>query len=140
MNFSYANRVLKAELQRFLDLICKDAKRPVAKLFFDLVYGVMRSGSALVSNVARSVSPDGRIKTAECRLTEAMSAADPSPIESSLADLAIGMSAGFLALDESDVQKPYGKAFQWLDDVMDGSDPGKKIGKGYLNFRGTLDF
>ena len=50
---------------------------------------------------------------------------------SSLADLAIGMSAGFLALDESDVQKPYGKAFQWLDDVMDGSDPGKKIGKGY---------
>ena len=76
MNFSYANRVLKAELQRFLDLVRKDAKRPVAKLFFDLVYGVMRSGSTLVSMVARSVSPDGRIKTAECRLTEAMSAAD----------------------------------------------------------------
>ena len=131
MNFSYANRVLKAELQRFLDLICKDAKRPVAKLFFDLVCGVMRSGSTLVSMVARSLSPDGRIKTAECRLTEAMSAADPSPIESSLADFAIGMSAGFLALDESDVQKPYGRAFQWLDDVMDGSDPDKRIGKGY---------
>ena len=131
VNFSYAVRVFKAELQSFLDPLVEGVSRPVAKLFFDLVYGVMRSGSTLVSMVARSVSPDGRIKTSECRLTEAMSAADPSPIESALADFAIGMSAGFLALDESDVQKPYGKAFQWLDDVMDGSDPGKKIGRGY---------
>ena len=131
MNFSYANRVLKAELQSFLDGLCQNAKRPVAKLFFDLVYGIMRSGSSLVSMVARSISPGKSPKTAECRLTEAMSAADPSPMESALADFAIGMSAGFLVLDESDVQKPYGKAFQWLDDVMDGSDPGKPIGKGY---------
>ncbi len=130
MNYSYANRVLKAELQDFLDGLCKDAKRPVAKLFFDLVYGLMRSGSSLVSNIARPLCEGGPLDTAEHRLTRGMDA-DPSPIESSLAGFAIGMSAGFLALDESDVQKPYGKAFQWLDDVMDGSDPDKKIGKGY---------
>ncbi|MBO6285788.1 MAG: hypothetical protein J6O18_05740 [Bacilli bacterium] len=68
MNFSYANRVLKAEPQRFLDLIRKDAKRPVAKLFFDLVYGVMRSGSTLVSMVARSVSPAQRRQPASLLL------------------------------------------------------------------------
>lgn len=68
VNFSYAVRVFKAELQSFLDPLVEGVSRPVAKLFFDLVYGVMRSGSTLVSMVARSVSPDGRIKTAECRL------------------------------------------------------------------------
>ena len=47
MSFSYANRVLKAELQRFLDLIRENAKRSATKLFFDLVYGAMRSGSTL---------------------------------------------------------------------------------------------
>ena len=131
MNYSYANKVLKAELQDFLDGLCKDAKRPVAKLFFDLVYGLMRSGSSLVSLIVRASCPGEKPGTAEHRITQAIASADPSPIESSLADFAIGMSSGFLALDESDVQKPYGKAFQWLDDVMDGSDPGKRIGKGY---------
>ena len=91
--FSYANRVLKAELQRFLDLVCKGAKRPAAKLFFDLVYGVMRSGSTLVSMVARSLCEESPIDTAEHRLTRGMEA-EPPPIESSLADFAIGMSAG----------------------------------------------
>jgi len=130
MNYSYANRVLKAELQDFLDGLCRDAKRPVAKLFFDLVYGLMRSGSSPVGNIARSLGEGGPLDTAEHRLTRGMDA-DPSPIESALADFAMGMSAGFLALDESDVQKPYGKAFEWLDDVMDGSDPDKKVGRGY---------
>ena len=130
MNFSYANRVLKAELQAFLDGLCKDVRRPVAKLFFDLVYGVMRSGSSLVSMIARSLCQGSSINVAENRLTQAMSA-DPSPIEAALADVAVAMSAGFLALDESDVQKPYGKAFQWLDDVVDGSEEGKPVGKGY---------
>ena len=68
VNFSYAVRVFKADLQSFLDPLVEGVSRPVAKLFFDLVYGVMRSGSTLVSMVARSVSPDGKIKTAECRL------------------------------------------------------------------------
>lgn len=131
VNFSYAVRVFKAELQSFLDPLVEGVSRPVAKLFFDLVYGLIRSGSSLVSLIARSLFQDGPIDTHEHRLTRAMSSADPKPIESALADFALGMSAGFLALDESDVQKPYGKAFQWLDDVMDGSDPGKKIGKGY---------
>lgn len=58
-------------------------------------------------------------------------AAGQSPIESALADFAIAISSGFLALDESDIQKPYGKAFQWLDDVQDGSVEGGPIGKGY---------
>ena len=70
VNFSYAVRVFKAELQSFLDPLVEGVSRPVAKLFFDLVYGVLRSGPTLVSMVARSVSPDGRIKTAECRLTD----------------------------------------------------------------------
>ena len=68
MNFSYANRVLKAKLQRFLDFVSKDAKRPVAKLFLDLVYGVMRSGSTLVSMVARSASPAQRRQLASLLL------------------------------------------------------------------------
>ena len=131
MNYSYANKVLKAELQDFLEPLCRDVRRPVAKLFFDLVYGVVRSGSTLVSRIGRALCEPSSINVTENRLTQAISSADPSTIESALADFAIGMSAGFLALDESDVQKPYGKAFRWLDDVMDGSDPEKKIGKGY---------
>ena len=130
MNFSYANRVLKAELQTYLDTLCKGAKRPVAKLFFDLVYGVMRSGSSLVSSIGRALCQGSSINVVENRLTQGM-AADQSPIESALAGFAIAMSSGFLALDESDIQKPYGKAFQWLDDVQDGSVEGRPIGKGY---------
>ena len=72
MNYSYANKVLKAELQDFLDGLCKDAKRPVAKLFFDLVYGLMRSGSSLVSLIVRSSCPGEKPGMAEHRITQAI--------------------------------------------------------------------
>ena len=117
-------------MQRFLDPLVKGVKRPVAKLFFDLVYGVLKSGSTLVSLIGRALGEGASINVTENRLTQGMSA-DPKPIEAALADFAIGMSAGFLALDESDVQKPFGKAFEWLDDVQDGSVDGRPVGKGY---------
>lgn len=131
VNFSYAVRVFKDELQSFLDPLVGGVSRPVAKLFFDLVYGVAKSGSSLVSLIGRALGEDTSINVTENRMTQALSSADPKPIESALAEFAIGMSAGFLALDESDVQKPYGKAFQCLDDVQDGSTEGRPIGKGY---------
>ena len=69
VNFSYAVRVFKAELQSFLDPLVEGVSRPVAKLFFDLVYGLIRSGSSLVSLIARSLFQDGPIDTHEHRLT-----------------------------------------------------------------------
>lgn len=130
-NFSYANRVLKGELQALLDALCKGSKRPVSKLFFDLVYGLMRSGSTLVSEIGRALGDGSSINVTENRLTQAMSSADAKNIESALADFALSLSIGFAAVDESDVQKPCGKKFQWLDSVQDGSEEGRPIGKGY---------
>ena len=72
VNFSYAVRVFKAELQSFLDPLVEGVSRPVAKLFFDLVYGLIRSGSSLVSLIARSLFQDGPIDTHEHRLTRAI--------------------------------------------------------------------
>lgn len=64
-NFNYSVRVLKAKLQVFLDGLCQGVSRPVAKLFFDLVYGLMRSGSSLVSQIGRALCEDASINVIE---------------------------------------------------------------------------
>lgn len=130
-NFSYSVRILKEEIQEFLDGICEGIPRPDAKLVFDLVYGILRSGSTKVSMISRALGEARRLDSTEHRLTRAIESRDVSAVRDALAAYSVDVSDSFLALDESDIQKPYGKAFEWLDDVQDGSEDGRPVGKGY---------
>lgn len=130
-NFSYAVKVLKAELAEFLNLLCDGLKRPEAKLVFDLTYGVLKSKSCAISDICRALDEDSDLNTAECRIASAISSKHPSKkLTDALEEFSVGMSEGFVAIDESDIQKPYGRAFEALDEVQDGSREGRPIGRG----------
>lgn len=129
-NFSYAVKVLKAEFCDFMERLVEGSPRPIAKLFYDLVYGMLRSGSAKLSDIGRQ-SGEAKLDTVEHRLSKAIAKADPEPITAKLSALSLSMCPDYICCDESDTQKPYGKSFQWLDSVQDGSADGRPIGKGY---------
>lgn len=131
LNFSYAVKVLKAEFCEFMEPLVEGSPRPLAKLLYDLVYGVLKSGSAKVSSIGKALGEDKSISVTENRVTAAIARADPGPMASRLSERSLGMCPSFLCCDETDIQKPYGRAFEWLDRVQDGSAGGRPVGKGY---------
>ena len=130
-NFSYAVKILKAEFCAFMEPLTKGLARPKAKLLYDLVYGILRSGSARVSLIGKALCEQSSINVTENRLTQAIAKGDPMPVAKKLSSLSFSMCPGFVCCDETDIQKPFGKAFECLDDVQDGSAGGRPIGRGY---------
>lgn len=122
---------MKAEFCEFMEPLVEGSPRPIAKLFYDLVYGILRSGSAKVSSIGKALGEGRSINVTENRITVAIAKSDPKPIASRLSASSLSMCPNFLCCDETDIQKPYGKSFQWLDSVQDGSEDGRPIGKGY---------
>lgn len=129
-NFSYAVKILKAEFCAFMEPLTKGLARPKAKLLYDLVYGILRSGSARVSLIGKALCEQSSINVTENRLTQAIAKGDPMPVAKKLSSLSFSMCPGFVCCDETDIQKPFGKAFECLDDVQDGSAGGRPIGRG----------
>ena len=44
---------MKAEFCDFMERLVEGSPRPIAKLFYDLVYGMLRSGSAKLSDIGK---------------------------------------------------------------------------------------
>jgi hypothetical protein len=106
-----------------------------ARLANDLVIGMSQSQSVLLSQIGRALHEKEPLLTTERRLSEGL-AEDASGLDrmhQAWLD-EVAPTAGrmpFVTVDGSDLTKPYGKAFQYLDWVRDGSAPGKPIKPGY---------
>ena len=135
-NFSNSVRDVKADFMLFAsEFVIPSCDRPRAKFIIDMAYGILRSGSSLVSEVARALDEGAGLNTPEKRLTRGLAGFDLS-----------GAAAGFMSrvasrmipvpfeveVDESDVAKPCGKAFEAIGWIHDGSKEGRPKEKGYL--------
>ena len=133
--FSNAARDLKRALSEFLENhMFGGLTIPQRKFVADACYGLLKSGSPLVSEQARALCEDAKLITVEKRLCLNYSSMDLSPLASSIAGFSIAELMDFpyqIDVDESDVVKPYGFAFEELGLVHDGSREGRPREKGY---------
>lgn len=134
-DFTNPSKRLRAQFSLFMErFVYPHLTKPQRKLAFDMTWGIIASGSVKLTEICRCSSPGQRLKTAECRVSEALSRLDAGPLWEKLASglfAEFGIGEARFDIDESDIAKPRGRAFANLCKVHDGSDPGKAIVKGY---------
>ena len=134
-NYSNAARDVKRALSDFLEKhMFKGLSVPERKFVADAVYGLLKSGSPLVSEQARALCEPAKLITTEKRLCLNYSSLDLTALASNVAEFSVRHAMDFpyqLDIDESDVIKPYGCEFECLGLIHDGSKEGRPREKGY---------
>jgi len=108
---------------------------PAFKFAFDMVYGILKSSSVVLNDIGLALGEKSSLKAVNNRLYSNLMKGLPDSHWSNYADICIKAMGGDLwfAVDDSDVQKPYGRAFEALSAVRDGSSTRKDdLGNGYM--------
>lgn len=98
------------------------------KFYLDMVYGILKSKSIVLNEVAHALNEDISLKKTNKRLyTNLMRAPDINERHNMIK---VGLSymrekEKVFIIDDTDVMKPYGKAFEGLTKVRDASYPGE---------------
>ena len=134
-NYSNLCKYLKQELVIFLEKILpKNTKRPVKKFVYDMTYGILKTGSTVISDIARKLEKDNKLIHIEKRLTDNLTNISFDAISKNLIKYNIEnlcKTPLCINIDESDIIKPYGFKFEDLGYVHDGSKEGRPKEKGY---------
>ena len=93
------------------------------KFIFDMVFGIMKKSSVVLSDIAHGLSEDASIKTIVDRLYNNLLRIRNTTENHALIDVAFKLMGDekLFAVDNSDIQKPYGVHFEALMKVRDGS-------------------
>lgn len=75
-NFSNAVRSFKELFSDYVEGVCKGMSVPEKKLISDLLFGVLKGGDVLVSDIARALKGKRRLDYVEIRLTRGMAGFD----------------------------------------------------------------
>ena len=124
----------KREILNFSKKISKNMSKPERKFIQDTLYGIAASGSCLISEMARSLQEEIKLKNTIERLCDNLNTFnhDEEIYNNYIEELGDIYGEEAVALfDDSDIAKSYGKKFEDLDEVIDASSTEKKITKGY---------
>ena len=132
--FNNIVREVKKELSNYLlDNICKDSPRNITKFIYDMVWGILSSGSSKISNIGRRLF-ESNIRVTENRLTLNLMELNLSKVKENyfhyVFNNLLKLNPNIL-IDETDVIKPFGKAFEGLTIIHDASKDGKPREKGF---------
>ncbi|GEK92224.1 hypothetical protein AKA01nite_18460 [Alkalibacterium kapii] len=127
----------KRHLNTFIDKLTKGLSKPRQKFFRDLVYGISKANSVILSDIGRSLEEECDIQYIIKRLSRQLTKGADSSIlhQNYLNSIKKAIPDNALILvDQSDIIKPYAEKMEALSPVFDGST--KKIEKGYhtINF------
>lgn len=119
----------------FIDKIISPFDKPTRKFYIDIVYGILKSQSIILSDIAHELNEDILPKKTIERLSRFLDKNFDLNCRDNLLSYAISImpKKDFLvfSVDDSDVTKPYGKHFESLGKVKDGSAIKTTIEKGY---------
>ena len=106
------------------------------KFYLDMVYGILKSKSIVLNDVAHSLNEDISLKKVNERLYKNLMRAPDINERHNM--IKVGLSymreqEKVFLIDDTDVMKPYGKAFEGMAQVRDASYPGEstKYDHGY---------
>jgi hypothetical protein len=124
---------IKGQITRFANKISGDYKKPLRKWMIQMLYGIQASKDVKLSNIARSLNEEIPLIKTETRLSRNLGRIDLT--ESINGKLIVEggkriQQETVIALDLSDVDKPYAEKMEYLALVRDGST-GERRSKGY---------
>jgi len=124
---------IKSQITRFSHKISSDLKRPTRKLIVQMLYGIQASKDVKLSNIARSLNEEIPLIKTENRLSRNLGRMDlTEPMNKRL--IIEGskriQKETVIALDLSDLDKPYAQKMEYLALVRDGST-GESKSNGY---------
>lgn len=121
---------------RFLDYVeevCSGSGIPEKKLVRDLLWGTLKSGSLLISDIARSLEEKNTLDSTEVRLTNGIRRFDHRRLSDRIAERisSILSSPVKVCIDESDINKEQSRKLEDLCLVRDGSAREETYVNGY---------
>lgn len=129
---------VKSEIEHFTQIITQGFSRPKKKFISQMLFGIQASRDIKLSNIARSLSEDIKLIKTENRLSR----------NAQGEDLTVQFNEGIIkraakrilpdtviALDLSDIHKPFAKKMDYLADVWNGSEG--RVTKGYWLLEAT---
>jgi len=120
------------QIKRFSFRIAKDLSRPKKKFVSQVLFGIQASRDIKLSNVSRSLNEQIELLQTEKRLSRHLASSDLTGniYEALIEDAAYKITYDtVLALDLSDINKPFAKKMEYLSNVWDGS--AGKVASGY---------
>lgn len=124
----------KREIVNFSKNLIPHKNKVETKFVTQSIYGILKSGSVLLKDIAVALKESIRVKNTIDRLSKRLECTLSPAIQKNYSQKmvnALGRNPVIL-VDNSDVIKPYGQKFEALDRVRDGSSKDNKYEKGYL--------
>lgn len=135
-NYTMHSYEMKRDLVNFSKKISKGLNKSTSKFVMDMVYGIAKSKTSVISGIARELDEDIKLNYTIERLCDKLTNLTTEEIniinnnyinevKNLFADEPIAI------FDDSDIAKRYGKKFEDLDSVLDASSLRKEIVPGY---------
>lgn len=129
---------VKSEIEHFSQLITQGLTKPKKKFISQMLFGIQASRDIKLSNIARSLSEDIKLIKTENRLSRNAQSLDlTAQLNGDIVKRASKrvLPDTVIALDLSDIYKPFAKKMDYLGDVWNGSEG--KVTKGYWLIEAT---
>ena len=143
-NFTTNTYEMKREILNFSKKMSNGLNNPTTKFVMDMQYGLAKSGSCLISNIARSLDEDIKLRYTIERLCDNLSSLYQEEKENIWNNYLnevkknIDLDNPIVLFDDSDINKEYSKKLEDLDRVIDASSQDKKIVNGYHVCEATI--
>jgi hypothetical protein len=119
------NEQIIAELRSLVEKIAERQPTPAKKFVFEMLFGLVASGSVLLTEVGRKLPPTGTLHAVEKRLSRQLGSPrwdSDALLEQYVAWVSPQLKPDtVLALDTSDICKAYAEKMECLGQVHDGS-------------------
>ena len=114
---------MKREILTFSNKISKKLSKPERKFTADMTYGILASGSCLLTDIVDQLHEDSKKVNSVERLTRHLNKGIPKDAQKSYLTFVRAMvpKNPIIHIDDSDVTKPEGRKFEALGLVRDGS-------------------
>ncbi len=124
----------KRALVQFTEKLAVGLSQPDRKFLLDMIYGLIKSRSPILTEIARALEENTRLLYTVKRLSNRAAAfSDFSRLEQNYFNAIQPQLRDdmYVIVDNSDITKPFGQQFEYLQQVYDGSLGG--TGKGYMS-------
>lgn len=135
-NYTMNTYEVKRDLVTFSKKISEGLNKSTSKFVMDIEYGLSKSRSVLLSNIARSLEETIDLDNTIERLSDNLVLLKDREKEiikkNYLEEIRDKFAEEAIAIfDDSDISKRYGKKFEDLDRVVDASSPNNEVVNGY---------
>lgn len=128
---------VKREILKFSEKVSSGLDKPATKFLSDMLYGISKSKSCLISEISRELDEKVKLKNTIERLCDNLN--NLSEEEFNIIDnnyikevkKKFPKENPIALFDDSDIAKRYGKKFEDLDQVIDASSQNKEVVSGY---------